>query len=63
MTSLRQELGRNVSAGEVEQALLKGFEAALHVSLEASKASEPEQEAARLLAREKYASEDWTGRT
>jgi lipoate-protein ligase A len=60
MTSLRHELGRVVTAEEVERALVPSFERVLRVELMPGKLSESEDAATRRLAQEKYESEAWT---
>jgi lipoate-protein ligase A len=60
MTSLRHELGRVVTAEEVEVALARSFEQVLRIELTPGKLSESEEAATRRLAREKYSSEAWT---
>jgi lipoate-protein ligase A len=62
MTSLKQELGRDISPLEVEDALKVAFERTLQVSLEAGGLTEEESAVAQRLAREKYRSKEWTAR-
>jgi lipoate-protein ligase A len=60
MTSLRQELGREVTAEEVQERLARSFEEVLQIDLTRGDLSEVEEASTRELAREKYASEAWT---
>jgi len=60
MTSLREELGRDVSAAQVRAALLKSFQQVLEIGLEESRLTQVEQAAAQRLAAEKYGSDTWT---
>jgi lipoate-protein ligase A len=63
MTSLKQELGRDISPGEVAEALRAAFERTLEISLEPATLNAEESMAARRLAKEKYGAEEWTART
>ncbi|HKP54486.1 MAG TPA: biotin/lipoate A/B protein ligase family protein [Chloroflexia bacterium] len=63
ITSLKQELGRDISPGEVVEALRAAFEHTLGISLEPATLNEEESMAARRLAKEKYGAEVWTTRT
>jgi lipoate-protein ligase A len=60
MTSLRQELGREVTPEEVEAALARSFEQSLSIELTPSTLSEQEKAATEQLSREKYGSDAWT---
>jgi lipoate-protein ligase A len=62
MTSLKKELGRNVSAEEVVHALKQAFESVFEIGLDRGEPTEAENAAARRLAIEKYGNEVWTGR-
>jgi lipoate-protein ligase A len=62
MTSLKQELGRDISLVEVASALKMAFERALGVSLEVGGLTEEERAVAERLAGEKYSSQAWTAR-
>lgn len=62
MTSLKQELGRDISPVEVAGALKVAFERTLEVSLEAGGLTEEESVVAERLAREKYRSKEWMAR-
>jgi lipoate-protein ligase A len=59
MTSLSEELGRPVNAAEVQAALVPAFERAFGISLQPVEPSAAEEEAARRLAHEKYATSEW----
>jgi lipoyl(octanoyl) transferase len=63
MTSLAEELGRPVTAGEVQAALVPAFERVFGVALRESEPSLSELATARRLAAEKYATTEWTGKT
>ena len=60
MTSLRQELGREVTAEDVQENLVRSFEEVLRIDLAKGGLSEVEETAARRLADEKYGSAVWT---
>jgi lipoate-protein ligase A len=60
MTSLRQELGREVTVEEVQERLVRSFEEVLRIDLATGGLSEVEETAARRLAQEKYGSAAWT---
>jgi lipoate-protein ligase A len=62
MTSLRQELGRAVSAQEVAGALARSFEHVMDISLQSGEATPDEMDAAKLLAETKYGTSGWTVR-
>jgi lipoate---protein ligase len=59
ITSLREELGKETEVEEVNGALIKGFEQALHIQLEDGELSSFENELSRRLQREKYSRNDW----
>jgi lipoate-protein ligase A len=61
VTSIRRELGRQVSFGEVREALIKGFEEGLDIRLEPGEPSDYEMELVEVL-RERYRSRDWLRR-
>jgi lipoate-protein ligase A len=63
MTSLAQELGKPVTAREVQAALMPAFERSFGISLHESAPTPAEQEVARRLAAEKYGTEQWTRKT
>jgi len=62
MTSLAEQLGRQVSFDEAANALKNGFATALRIDLEPGELSTPEMENAVKLAREKYQNPAWTER-
>jgi lipoate-protein ligase A len=62
MTSLKQEVGRDISHNEVEEALSLAFERTLMIDLESAPLGEEEHMIARRLAKEKYSAEAWTAR-
>lgn len=61
VTSVRRELGRQVSFGEVREALIKGFEEGLDIRLEPGEPSDYEMELVEVL-RERYRSGEWLRR-
>ena len=61
VTSIRRELGRQVSFGEVREALIKGFEEGLEIRLEPGEPSDYEMELVGVL-RERYRSGEWLRR-
>jgi lipoate-protein ligase A len=63
MTSLSHELGRPVTARELQAALVPAFERTFGISLQEAEPAPDELEAARRLATEKYATEWWTRKT
>jgi lipoate-protein ligase A len=65
ITSIYAELGKTVSAAEVNDALVKGFEKALDIRLTRGELTVGELELSKQLCQEKYASDDWNfqGRT
>ncbi|MGD0496017.1 MAG: biotin/lipoate A/B protein ligase family protein [Candidatus Bathyarchaeia archaeon] len=65
ITSINDELGKTVSAAEVKDALVKGFEKALDSRLRSGELTAGELELSKHLCQEKYATDDWNlnGRT
>jgi lipoate-protein ligase A len=63
MTSLSEELGRTVTARELQAALVPAFERTFGISLMEAEPSPAEEEATRRLASEKYITEGWTRKT
>lgn len=65
ITSIKKELGRDVSISEVYDALVAGFQSALNIKLVESKLTCYEKELAEKLCSEKYATDNWNflGRT
>lgn len=59
ITSIRNEVGRDVSVDEVNQALVQGFRTALNIDLIKGELTEYELELAEKLRGSKYATEDW----
>lgn len=59
ITSIRNELKKDVSEAEVHQALIKGFQKALNIQLANGELTPYELELAEKLHREKYATDDW----
>lgn len=59
ITSLRNELGKNVSAEEMNQALIEGFQKALGIKLVSGELTSHERELAEALCRQKYVTDDW----
>ena len=60
VTTIRDELGRNVTTREVRDAIVKGIEACYHVRLEEGQLSREELALADELYRTKYSSSEWT---
>jgi len=60
ITSISQELARNVSSNEVGNALVKGFQKILDSRLEEIGLMHYEKEWAERLCKEKYATDEWT---
>ena len=60
MTSLRHELGRPVTAPEVQDALATGFEQTMNISLTPDALSAQEQAETWRIVKEKYGADDWT---
>jgi len=59
VTTIRRELGRDVSFEEVADALRKGFQSALDVELVSQPLTQKEKGLARRLKEKKFQSEDW----
>ena len=59
VTSVSAVIGRTVSFGELEKAMIAGFEKELGIKLTMGKLTESEQRMAKRLAEEKYMSRDW----
>ncbi|MBS7608457.1 MAG: lipoate--protein ligase family protein [Candidatus Bathyarchaeia archaeon] len=59
ITSIKAELGRDVSLETVQQALIKGFQKTLGTRLEPTDLTPYEREFAEKLCREKYATANW----
>jgi lipoyl(octanoyl) transferase len=60
MTSLCHELGRSVTATEVQDALATGFEQAMNLNLAPDTLSAQEQTETWRIVKEKYGADDWT---
>jgi lipoate-protein ligase A len=59
ITSIRKELGKDLSANEVNHALMEGFQKALGIELVAGELTPSEYEFAEKLCKEKYSIDDW----
>jgi lipoate-protein ligase A len=59
ITSIQKETARNIPIGEVEQALIQGFQRALNIKLLEGKLTTYEHELAEKLYKQKYATNDW----
>lgn len=59
ITSIREELGREVSTAEVNEALINGFQKASNIRLVDGELTPHERELAEKLCKEKYATDDW----
>ena len=59
ITSVKKELGRNVSVEEVEEALVRGFQKALSIKLVEGELTLYEKKLSEKLCKEKYATDDW----
>ncbi len=59
ITSIKEELGRDVSIKRVEEALIKGFQKALSIEFVEGKLTSYEIELADELCREKYVTDNW----
>ena len=59
ITSFKQEKGASVSMKETYQALVKGFEKALKISLREGVLTDYEQKLAEKLCKEKYSTDEW----
>jgi len=59
ITSIREEMGTNVSTEKVNCALIEGFQKTLNIRLMADELTPYERELAEKLYKEKYATDDW----
>ena len=59
ITSIKKELGKNVSVKQVKEALIEGFQNALNMKLKEETLTSYEVEFARKLCKEKYAADEW----
>jgi len=59
VTSIKNELGKEVNFNEVGEALKKGFEEALNIKLSLGKLTEEEKALAEKLKVEKYSTKEW----
>jgi len=59
ITSVKQEVGSSISMMDAYEALVKGFEKALGISLKKGELTSYEQEIAKKLCREKYSTDEW----
>jgi len=59
ITSIQKETARNIPIGDVEQALIQGFQRALNIKLEEGKLTTYERELAEKLYKQKYTKNDW----
>jgi lipoate-protein ligase A len=59
ITSIQKETGRDIAVGEVEQALIQGFQRALNIKLVEGKLTTYECELAEKLYKQKYTTNDW----
>jgi lipoate-protein ligase A len=59
ITSIRNEIEKDVSEAEVHQALIKGFQKSLNIQLENGRLIPYELDLAEKLHKEKYATDDW----
>jgi len=59
VTSIKNELGKEVNFNEVAEALKKGFEEALNIKLSLGKLTEEEKALAEKLKVEKYSTKEW----
>ena len=62
MTSLKEELGHDISPEAVASALQSAFEQTLDLSLEAGELTDEERASTIRLVREKYGTEGWNAR-
>lgn len=62
ITSIRTELGKDISIEQVSTALVEGFQNVFGIELVGGRLSAFEFELARKLAREKYAADEWNFR-
>ena len=61
VTSLKQQLGKDVSFTDAQNALMKGFATAFGAEFVVSILSQEEQQRAEIIEREKYTAEHWNG--
>jgi lipoate-protein ligase A len=61
VTSLKQQLGREVSFVDVQNALINGFGAAFDADFVVSVLSSEERQRAEIIEREKYTADTWNG--
>jgi len=59
ITSIKEELGKNISIEEANQALVEGFQNALGIKLEYGELTAYESALAEKLRKEKYSTENW----
>ncbi len=59
ITSIENELGKNVSVTEVHQAMIKGFQKALNIQFVVGELTPYERELAEKLYKEKYFGDNW----
>lgn len=59
ITSTKEEMGKAVSAREVNEALIRGFKKALNISLSDGKLTPYEHRLAEQLVKEKYSTNNW----
>jgi lipoate-protein ligase A len=59
ITSIQKETARNITIGEVERALIQGFERTLNTKLAEGELTTYERELAEKLYRQKYTTNDW----
>ncbi|MFC1691608.1 biotin/lipoate A/B protein ligase family protein, partial [Nanoarchaeota archaeon] len=59
VTSVKDQLGREIEFSEISQALIEGFEKALNIKLEKGQLSQSELEMAEKIAQDKYSNKDW----
>jgi len=63
ITSIKKEVGKDVSIKKVEQALIQGFQKALNIKLVNGELTLYERELAERLYKEKYSKNDWNFHT
>jgi len=59
ITSIQKETARNITIGEVERALIQGFERTLNTKLAEGELTTYERELVEKLYRQKYTTNDW----
>jgi lipoate-protein ligase A len=59
ITSIKENLGKNISIEEVTKALTEGFQKALNIQLTPGNLTKYERENAQKLSKEKYATKEW----